>query len=243
MIAASPTAGFYSQIAALFVALRSLDWDGWIFTVHVHLGGPVQPELHAAWLPFLPEADVSWSSAHRFGVDGEWAQSDDIFRCAPRDADLLLMLDADTFPVRPLTGLLNGVLERDAVAGVVAHYPFPRFPGASVREAWQHAAHGIVARPLEFCCTHTLVPPDAPADLQLSPFYVNGGVVCIPRGVFGRVATEYLAIRPQLMTRMPNPDFAGQVALTLAVTNCGANIATLPVRYNFPNDRVGSEEL
>ena len=238
LIAASPTAGFYSQLAAFGVALRRLDWAHWTPSVHIYLGGPADRGEYSRWLPCLREAEISWSSEQRFAADGDWAQSDDIFRSPPRDADVILTMDADTFPVLPLTAALDQVLESGVVAGVVAHYPFPRFPGDSVSDGWRRVTSGITRRPLDFAFSHTLMPPGTPEDLRRSPFYVNGGVVFFPKTVFDELAPRYLAIRPQLMSRMPNGDFTSQAALTLAIAECGTATATLPMRYNFPNDPI-----
>jgi len=95
--------------------------------------------------------------------------------------------------------------------------------------------------PLEFSFSHTLMPPEAPAELRLTPFYVNGGVVFFSRKAFAGVAAEYLPIRPRLMSRMADGDFAGQAAVTLAIAASGARTAPLPMRYNFPNDPIAEQ--
>jgi hypothetical protein len=63
------------------------------------------------------------------------------------------------------------------------------------------------------------MPPDAAPELRLTPFYLNGGLVLFPRTVFDDVASRCLRMRPQLMSRMPDPDFTGQAALALAVAH------------------------
>jgi hypothetical protein len=177
------------------------------------------------------------SEAH-FAVDGDWAQSDDLLRCAPRDADVILTLDADTFPVASLTGVLDFVLQSGVVAGVIAHYPFPLFPGSSARDGWRRVTDGIIDAPLDFAFSHTLMPPDTPAEQRLTPYYVNGGVVFFPRPRFEDLVARYLEFRPQLMSRMPNEDFAGQAAIALAIATCRVPATALPMRYNFPNDPI-----
>jgi hypothetical protein len=242
LIAASPTTAFYSQIAALLVALRKLPWSDWTPTVHVFLGGPREPGVEDAWRLHLEAASLHWASDRHFAADGDWAQSDDLMRCAPRDADVLLMLDADTFPVAPLTDVLEDVQRTGTVAGVIAHYPFPGFPGCSVREGWQRLTDGIVDASLDFAFSHTLMPPGTPESLRLTPFYVNGGVVFFPRTRFEDLTVRYLEIRPRLMSRMPNADFTGQAAVTLAIAACGVPVRSLPMRYNFPNDPIADRQ-
>jgi len=241
LIAASPTPAFYSQIAVLMLALRKLAWSDWTPSVHVFLGGPSDPDVDAAWRPHLAAAAFHCVSQQHFAADGDWAQSDDLLRCAPRDADVIVTLDADTIPVAPLTDVLDLILQTEAVGGVIAHYPFPFFPGCSVPDSWQRVAHGITDAPLDLAFSHTLMPPETPADLRLTPFYVNGGVVFFPRARFDDLLMQYLAIRPRLISRMPNTDFTGQAALALAIAVCGVATTALPMRYNFPNDAIAEQ--
>jgi hypothetical protein len=42
------------------------------------------------------------------------------------------------------------------------------------------------------------------------------------------------------MDRLPNPDFSGQVALSLAIADTGAAAFALPMRFNFPNDSIAA---
>ncbi len=91
--------------------------------------------------------------------------------------------------------------------------------------------------PLDFAYSHTLMGP-GPSEHRLTPFYLNFGVVAFARTAFDLVAPRYLAFRPQVMGRMHNGDFSGQVALTLAIADSRVRTWALPMRYNFPNDPV-----
>lgn len=238
LIAASPTAAFYSQVAAMCRCLRQLNWSRWRPSVHVYVGGLHDRRVYDEWLPRLGGVKFIWASDERFARDGDWAQSDDVFRFAPHDADILLAMDADTLPVADLEDLLDRVDGAGAIAGVIAHYPFPLHGATSLRQTWTDLARGLVNVPLEFTYAHTLLPGDAPEEQRLTPFYLNFGVVLFPRAVFEDVSAHYLRIRPRLMERMADPDFSGQVALTLALTAAGVKTLALPMRFNFPNDPV-----
>lgn len=240
LIAASATPAFYSQIGILNLALRKLPWSRWRPRVHVYIGGSRDVDADNEWLPRLNDLEMIWVPWERFEREGDWAQSDDVFRFAPSDADVLLAMDADTFPVADLECVLDRVLETGSIAGVIAHYPFPRFPETSVREAWADVARGLVDVSLNFAFAHTLMGPDIPPAHRLTPFYLNFGFVLFPGAAFEEVAWRYLAIRPNLMDRMPDPDFSGQAALTLAINAAGARTRALPVRYNFPNDPIAA---
>lgn len=241
LVAASPNDAFYSQIAALWSQLRQIPWLRWEPIVHVFLAGDREADPIDGWRPHLDGVELHWTDDALYGRDGDWAQSDEVFRTPVPGADIIIALDADTFPMRPLDTLLDRVWHTGAVAGVVAHFPPVRAarsegqPNAtSNREAWQAIARGLVSRPLDFAFTHTLLPHDDPD--RATPFYLNFGVVAFRREVFERIAPRYLELRPRVAARLPTDDFSGQVALTLAVTDTGARTWALPLRYNFPND-------
>jgi hypothetical protein len=241
LIAASPTRSFYSQVAVLSVALRKLAWSRWRPSVHLYVGGRQDMDAYAEWQSHLRDVEISWVSDTRFSRDGDWAQSDDVFRFAPRDADVLVAMDADTLPVIALEDLLDCVHESGSIAGVIAHYPFPMLPDTSLRENWDKIARGLIDVRLDFGFSHTLVPPEAPPEQRQTPYYLNFGVVLFSRTSFDEVASHYLARRPALMMRMADPDFSGQAALTLAVAAAGVPTWALPMRYNFPNDARAEE--
>ena len=259
LIAASPTPSFYSQVAVLNLALRKLTWSRWQPSVHMYLGGRWDLDAYAEWRPHLRDVDINWVSDTRFSRDGDWAQSDDALRCAPRDVDVFLAMDADTFPVAPLEAILDRILETEAIGGVIAHYPTvlgfafdtrtssfsirpgPPFPEASLRAAWNRMGQDIIDVPLDFAFSHTLMRPESPAEHRVTPFYLNFGVVFFPKVAFDEVTLKYLEIRPKLMDRLPSPDFSGQAALTLAIASAGVKTLALPMRYNFPNDPVAAD--
>jgi hypothetical protein len=243
LVAASPTTAFYSQVAALRLAVQRLRWSRWEPSLHLYTGGPYDPAELEEWRPHLDGVELHWSSAARFALDGDWAQSDDVFASAPPHADVLMAMDADTFPVDALESVVEEVCEAGVIAGVVAHYPpFPQGQEAtsapSIRDAWRQLSQGLLDAPLDFSHSHTLMGAEIQPELRAAPFYLNFGVVFFRRDVFRRIGPLYLAIRPQLMKRMHFPDFSGQVALTLAISAERSKTLALPMRYNFPNDPI-----
>ena len=246
LVAASPTAAFYSQIAALRLAVFRLRWSRWEPSVHVYLGGPHDPSTLEEWLPHLHGVQIYWSSPARFARDGDWAQSDDVFMSPPAEADVLLAMDADTLPVDVLEPVLDKVRETGAIAGVIAHYPpFPQPPEAtrpaSIRDRWRKLSQGLLDAPLDCSYSHTLMSTEIDTEQRATPFYLNFGVVFFPRDAFRRIAPLYLTLRPQLMERMLFSDFSGQAALTLAIAAEKAKTWALPMRYNFPNDPIAKQ--
>lgn len=246
LIAASPNDAFYSQIAALSAALRRLNWVRWLPSVHVFVGGNRISDPIAKWRGYLEEIEINWTPTWRHDREGDWAQSDDVFRCAPPAADVLVALDADTFPIRTLEPMIEKVHELSSVAGLVAHYPTmlplddqpAGGPPPSLRRAWEQLADGLIRAPLDFAFTHTLVATDRPTEERFTPYYLNFGMVAFPRADFDRIARLYLELRPRVEARLANGDFSGQAALALAIAEAGCRTWALPIRYNFPNDPV-----
>jgi hypothetical protein len=241
LVAASPTPAFYSQVAMLDLSLRERRWTRWRPAIHVYLGGRRDPAADARWLPRLDGVELHWTADSDFARDGDWAQSDDVFRRAPEDADVLVAMDADTLAVADLEDVLDAVLAAGSVAGVIAHYPpriNPQLPCQSLREVWARLAEGLTDARLSFAFEHTLVDAGALVEHRLTPFYLNFGVVFFSRAILRPVAQRYLAFRSTLMQRLSNPDLSGQVSLALAIADAGVPIWSLPIRYNFPNDPI-----
>lgn len=244
LIPGSPVAGFFAQIAAFRLAIGRLTWTKWEPQLLVCMGDAVDAGALTLWRPRLHDVPImlvppAATAANPF----YYAQIDALYEWAPPDADLFVRVDADTLPVGDLEDVLDYLLEANAIGGVMAHFPFPAPDGMLARDAWQRVAEGLIDQPLDFRQAYSLVDPEAPAGNRVAPFYLNDGVVFIPRAVFGAYSKAYLSLRPRLMDRLPAPYYAGQIALTLAITQIGARTCALPMRYNFPNDERATQRF
>jgi hypothetical protein len=240
LIPASPARSFFSQIAAFAFALKRLPWKRWEPSVLVCLGSEPDDGSLAEWRPHLNDvAFVSVPKSHE-NIPWFYAQIDGVFRWAPRDADVLVRVDADTLPVGDFEDVLDYVWEQNAIAGVMAHFAFPSWPGMSSRDSWAHAADGLITEPLDFRQAYSLTPRDVPEDHRLAPFYVNDGAFFIPGQSFDAFSRLFLDLRPRVMERLSAPYFSGQIAISLAVTQMRARTCALPMRYNFPNDEMAA---
>jgi hypothetical protein len=235
LIAGSPNAAFYSQVAASAAALRALPWSRWEPSLHLYLGGEIDPTLLERWRPYLADVAVSLVAPSRFAREGDWAQSDDVFNYAPRDADLLVAMDADVLPVGPFEEIADTVAHGDVVAGTLAHAAFPGT--SSPADDWQRVADGLVTGTLALDYEYSLLRYPEPRDNRI-PFYLNFGVIFFSRPVFERLVPSFLSLRPAVGSRMRDDDFSAQVALALAIANTGVQAMPLPLRFNFPNDRL-----
>jgi hypothetical protein len=233
LIAGSPTAAFYSQVAAIAAALRVLPWTRWEPAPYLYLGGEVDSVEFDRWRPHLGDVAVSLVAPSRFAGEGDWAQSDDVFNLAPRDADVLLAMDADVLPVGPLEEIIDVVANGDIVAGTLAHGAFPGT--SSPADDWERVVEGLVTRELAFDYEYSLFRHPHPRDNRI-PFYLNFGVVFFSRSAFDRIVPPFLSLRPTVASRMQDDDFSAQVALALAAASTGVTALPLPMRFNFPND-------
>jgi hypothetical protein len=220
---------------------RSLDALGGMYreaSVVVTFGSDAGPALATGrWEPQFEristhhvtstsDGDASDYSAQ---IDQRWLNVDD-------DCDFVIFADADTMVLRPFDDLIEGLSRQPAVAGVIAHYPFPQRPGERPDIKWRELTARFVGPPVDHSYAHTLVSPDAPNAIRLCPFYVNFGFVVIPRQLLSTVRSSYLDIRPQVSHQLATPYFGAQVALTLAIHRTGVPRRALDLKYNFPND-------
>lgn len=239
LIPASPNVAFFSQIAAFRLAISRLVWSRWTPSIRVFFGGQMDLAAFVAWREALGDMDMVFLSNERFQRDSFFAQGDARFYMAPDDADVVVLSDADTLPVGSIEDILDTVFDKGAVAGTIAHLPFPTAKGQSSRDAWLTAAEGLIQRPLAFDHEYSLLKfrsPELSIDERLCPFYLNFGVVFIAARALRTVAEPYLKIRRVLMSKIANRFFSAQIAFTLALTELDIPTISLSMAYNFPND-------
>lgn len=239
LIPASPNVAFFSQIAAFRLAVSRLSWSRWVPNIRVFFGGEIDLAGFVAWREALGDIDMVFLSNERFKRDSFFAQGDARFYMAPDDADVVVMSDADTLPVGSIEDVLDTVFQKGAVAGTIAHLPFPKPEGQSSRDAWLSAAEGLIHRPLAFDHEYTLLKfrsPEAQESERVCPFYLNFGVVFIADRTLRSVSEPYLKIRRILMNKITNRFFSAQIAFTLALTELDIPTLSLSMAYNYPND-------
>lgn len=214
-----------------------------------HLGGPYRQatviavfgaeatvSIPSAWAPHLRRVAVHAVPPAEFREKGYGAQANARWSVAPEDCDLVIFADADVLMIRHIDDLLERLITERSVAGAIAHYPFPQWPGDVPAQKWDSLAHDVIGGKISLDYRHTLVPDSAPADQRQCPFYVNFGFVIVPRVTYPSLAALYLRLVDHVAGLLAYPYFAGQVSLALAAEALGLPCTDMDMRYNFPND-------
>jgi hypothetical protein len=238
LVPASPNAAFYSQIAALNLALKALPWRRWEPSLHVTMGprmpGASSDDRFDRWRAYVREVEFTYVSEARWAAQDNWAQVDSTLWTAPRNADVLVSLDADTFPVSSLEGILDEVLAADSVAGVMAHYPPPSIKSC---EGWHEIADNLHVPCLKLGQFYSLVDPGMADEHRRAPSYFNGGVIFYASSCFEGFLRAYMRLRSKLSHVLADgSDFSGQIAIPFALAEVPIRPIVLPMRYNYPND-------
>lgn len=223
---------------------RSLDRLGGIYQradVVAVFGGSVVEELPERWQPHFERITVRHASPADFKVDSYRAQGDARWKCAPAGSDIAIMADADTMILRPIDDLLSRLIESPAIAGTIAHYPFPQFPGETPRDKWASLARDWAGRDMPLTYVHSLTRQTDPPWFRECPFYINFGFVLVPRQLLDPLGSTYRSLTEHIPPALKDPFYGAQVALTLAIYKHDLARYAFDIKYNFPNDPVAEE--
>ena len=238
IIPASPNDAFFSQAAMFRLALDSLGGAYRDARLVVVFGDAVQTPVPEAWRPHFERIDVEWALPEVFARDGYRAQCDRRFEVIRPDADLVVLCDADTLPLRPFGPDVLDLARRDAIGGVIAHYHFPwkGTSGDSLTD-WNLIAREVIGTGIETPYRYILLDPERPG---ACPFYINLGLLVGSPTSLSRLNESCKEIRPKVKVIIDNY-FDAQVTLALATACSNLNTAALPARYNYPNDPVADK--
>ena len=235
LISASPTDGFFGQIAFFRRALDALGGDYREARLVAVFGDHDAEALPERWRPYFERIDIVW--AHPVGAHNpaHRAQHDKRFEAIRDDANLAFLCDADVAPLRRFDELLAQLADAPALAGVIAHLHFPRddLPRDPDRD-WPELAEAVLGRPIERPYRYTFF---APEEAQAAPFYINYGVLAGPPAMLRRFYRRDIAIRDKIADIVGHW-WAPQIAVALASADLDLPTMALPMRYNFSNDPI-----
>jgi hypothetical protein len=162
---------------------------------------------------------------------------------APSDADVVLLMDADTLLVRGIDDILEALFLQPAIAGVMAHVPpFVTDPALNWSRVLQALGLELPADRFQHSGWGSMY---ADAANRFGPAYFNHGVVFVPGRLMPELALGFARALP-LVLRKPRVIpivFSAQLALTVAIYQANLPRQTLELRYNFPNDDWANERF
>ncbi len=232
----APTPSFLNQLRCLTHSLRRFGGAYRHAPVIATVGGPADPGL-ADRMPWLRKngIELRWVPEAEFTRMGMYATGSRRLQ-HEFQADMVLLLDADTLIRRPLDALIETTHRDGVVAGVIAHYS-PLLEWRSREQpSWADffALLGLKTPALDH--EHTgwgYFFSDA--RYRYCPPYFNYGVIAAPARVIsriGRVAEHHLIqLREALGTY-----FDAQLAFTASIVELGLPTRALPMRYNMGNN-------
>jgi hypothetical protein len=233
LINGSPNDAFFSQIAFFRLALNALGGAYRNARLVAVLGRETTTSLAPEWAPYFENIVVEWTDPYHVRLRDAAAETDRRFKLFRPDADLVILCDADTVLMRPLSDLAAGLAREPAVAGVVAHYHFPWHKSAGdPLQDWRAIAKAVLGREIPLVYPYTLDDSEAAGRC---PFYINFGFFAAPPALMSELYPRYRDIRAKVQDILGNA-FAGQVGLSLAIFDLGLPKIALPMRFNFPND-------
>lgn len=205
------------------------------------LADPPASSVPTRWQPHLRRVDLIWAPADLCRVNG----GPGAFRYDVLDpsCDLAFLCDADTLPMRPFDPVaLRRFVDLPAIRGVIAHYPPPLtdesgndYSAQGPEWFWQFLAHSMLGTSLPLNHAYSLLPAPRPC-----PFYVNYGVVIGSHRLLTILARQLDWIRPRVRATLANR-FVGQISLAVGCVAGRLAVEALPMRYNFPNDRIADQ--
>lgn len=195
------------------------------------------------WTALYP---VEW----RWVPDPEWAKRG-IFATAygrfryAFDADVVVMLDADTLVTGSLAELVRDAQGTSRFHATPAHYsPFYFVPDSLEQRsphAWWLEIYRLAGlEPPAFSMEHLAWPwlqewnvPHL-EEMRLAPPYPNAGVIVASAEAMGRIGAGIYEELDTVNSVFKNL-LSGQIALSLAISRQGLEWTPLPLRYNVPN--------
>lgn len=244
IIPASPNPAFFSQIAMFRRSLDSLGAPYSTARVVAVFACRSQDEIPVFWRRQLDRVEIELPPSAEFDAN-PMAHLDHCARVIGNDSDVSIHCNADTMFLSRFDSMLEDMRENPAVAGVMAHYHFPwqprkggpKVPAETIRRDWDEISNTILGTTLDKPYRYSMVPKEFPC---AAPFYLNFGMIAVTPALFKSAISVFKKSRDKISSLVGN-QFCHQIALTLACAEAGVSTRTLPMRFNFPNDRYADE--
>lgn len=235
VIPASPNDAFFSQIAMFRLGLDALGGEYRNARVAAVFGESRIAPIPDKWRAHFERIDVEWADPSLFERFRFRAQSDRRFEIIRPDADVVVSCDADTLLVRPFEPATVDAAINGAIGGVIAHYHFPWANSSGDPPSdWQAISQSLIGQKIRTPHHYTLTEF---AERDRCPFYINLGFLVGSPKTISQLHNGCEEIKDSVVSVLGNR-FYEQVATALTVAKHDIPANALPLRYNFPNDRI-----
>jgi hypothetical protein len=239
VIPASPNDAFFSQIAMFRLALDALGRPYSEARLVAVFGDTRITPLPDRWKPHFDKIDVEWADPGEFERIGYRAQSERRFEVFRPDADIVVSCDADTLLIRPLEPYVIAAARRGVLGGVIAHYhPWVEMTSGNPAADWSELSQATIGEEIDTFHHYTLMER---GPIGNCPFYVNLGFLIGSPKSMNILYEGYKSIVDDVLTIFNNY-FYEQITVPLAVAKHKIPTTALPMRYNFPNDRIADRK-
>ena len=234
-----PESSYFRRIHYMAASLMRLGGRLRDFEIVVSVGGNEPRENLYRTQPWSKHYPIIW----RWVDPVEYARLG--YRATNRDrawhmsrARHVMMVDSDVIFMREFSDLMRRIEESPAICGVMAHVPpWGVEPGQDPHAWWKRLFEAFGVAPAPHTFEHS--GWGSMFDIEpyrYSPAYFNGGMVVGPVELMEEMCMLFSKADDSIAA-VGNFVYKAQIARTLAMYKAGVPVRSLPVRYNFPNDR------
>jgi len=228
LICGTPNDAFCSQIAFFRLCLDKLGETYKNARLVAAFGDHSEEKIPKKWLPYFKNIQVEWSYNKLSTNICHSAQHYHRFELIRPDADMAVLVDADTMLFRPFPELIQQCLDKPALFGVIAHQRVP------IEKDWHEISKKVLGRSIQINHSYTLKPRKPEHE---SPFYINYGFLAGPPHLLQQAYKQDILLVDKTCEQV-GPFFCAQVSLAFAIDELKLPHKALPMRYNYPNDKI-----
>ncbi len=227
LICGTPNDAFCSQIAFFRICLDRLGGIYKDARLVATFGDHIKEEIPLKWVPYFENIQIEWSYDKLQNNISHSAQHYHRYELIRPDADMAILVDADTLLFRPFPELIKKCMEYPALYGVIAHQKIP------IEKSWQEISQHVLGREIQINHSYTIKPGNGKNE---TPFYINYGFLAGPPHLLKQACQQDILLLEKT-AEIVGPFFCSQVSLALAIDELSLPHEALPMRYNYPNDR------
>ena len=238
----SPLDHYFNRIHLIAHSIRSLGGVYQDVRIRVSVGSDSEPENLYSRVPWSKALGIDWVWVDRADFK-KWENTQHEYVATimeryrpPFTSRQVLMLDADVLVMREFDELSTMLDKNSGIAAVAAHMsPAPK--DADNLRWWRAMFDAAKIDPPSFANEYSgwgIMEFDP--SRRLSPPYFNSGVVLASSSALERFYDGYVQAL-NVVRSVEDTYFFEQIAMTLALAVTGVPVHSIPLRYNFPNQK------